>query len=144
MSEFLDTDAVTPPIMTVKRAGSGIAAAPPGISNGGFLIQMLLASQAEGEITAMRAFVGPGVVTHWHSHPRGQLLFVLEGVGFAQREGSDIVEIRAGDSVWFAPDERHRHGASPSCPFSYLSVQAVKDGTTVHWLEGEEAKGAWS
>lgn len=92
-------------------------------------------------MTAMRAFVPPGVCTHWHSHPRGQLLFVLEGVGFAQREGSDPIEIRAGDAVWFAPGERHWHGAAPACPFHYLSVQPVMNGAAVEWFGPVEQKG---
>lgn len=95
-------------------------------------------------MTAMRAFLGPGVVTHWHSHPRGQLLFALDGVGLAQRDGDAVVELRAGDSVWFAPGERHWHGASPSAPFGYLSVQPVKDGTAVHWMEAVDIKDSQS
>jgi quercetin dioxygenase-like cupin family protein len=96
---------------------------------------MLLSSRIDGEMTAMRAFVPPGVVTHWHSHPRGQLLFVLDGIGLVQRKGDDPREVRAGDAVWFAPGEAHWHGAAPSCPFSYLSVQPVRSGTAVHWME---------
>ncbi|MCB2130051.1 MAG: cupin domain-containing protein [Rhodobacteraceae bacterium] len=120
--------------MSLFRAGEGINAAPEGVSSGPFLVQMILSSRTEGEMTAMRAFVPPGVVTHWHSHPRGQLLFVLDGVGRVQREGGEVTQVRAGDAVWFAPDERHWHGATPSCPFCYLSVQPVKNGTAVAWF----------
>ncbi|MDH7803304.1 MULTISPECIES: cupin domain-containing protein [unclassified Rhizobium] len=135
MTDAFDMQSACPSSMTVRRAGEDILAAPDGISSGSFLVQMLLSSQIEGEMTAMRAFVPPGVVTHWHSHPRGQLLFVLDGVGLVQREGDDPCEVRAGDAVWFAADERHWHGATPSSPFSYLSVQPVKNGTAVHWME---------
>lgn len=135
MADPFDMKPGCPPAMTVIRAGDGIASAPPGVSTGAFLVQMLLSSRTDGEMTAMRAFVPPGVVTHWHSHPRGQLLFVLDGVGLAQRDGGDVVEIRAGDAVWFAPDERHWHGAAPESPFGYLSIQPVKDGTAVDWME---------
>jgi quercetin dioxygenase-like cupin family protein len=138
MTDAFDMQSACPSTMTVRRAGEGILAAPDGISSGSFLVQMLLSSRIEGEMTAMRAFVPPGVVTHWHSHPCGQLLFVLDGVGLAQREGDDPREVRAGDAVWFAADERHWHGATPSSPLSYLSVQPVKNGTTVHWMEPVE------
>ncbi|MVA27417.1 cupin domain-containing protein (plasmid) [Agrobacterium vitis] len=134
MTDVFDMQTACPLEMTIRRAGEGIATAPDGISSRSFLVQMLLSSQTEGEITAMRAFVSPGVVTHWHSHPRGQLLFVLDGVGLVQRAGDDPAEVRAGDAIWFAPDERHWHGATPLSPFSYLSVQPVKDGTAVRWL----------
>ncbi|RFB81172.1 cupin domain-containing protein [Methylovirgula sp. 4M-Z18] len=135
MSKSFETASACPLEMTIRRAGEGITRAPDGVATGPFLVQMLLSSRTDGEMTAMRAFVDPGVVTHWHSHPRGQLLFVLDGVGLAQRDGGDVIEIRAGDSVWFAPHERHWHGATPASPFSYISVQCVEDGTAVHWME---------
>jgi quercetin dioxygenase-like cupin family protein len=133
MSDLLEMDAACPSSMTVRRAGSGIVTAPIGVSSDTFLVQMILSSRAEGEMTAMRAFLGPGVITHWHSHPRGQLLFVLDGVGMVQRTGGEVIEVRAGDSIWFAPDEPHWHGASLTSPFGYLSVQPVQDGTAVRW-----------
>ncbi|MDR3518441.1 MAG: cupin domain-containing protein [Azospirillaceae bacterium] len=135
MSNPLDINSACPARMTIQRAGSGITRAPEGVANGPFLVQMLLSSRTEAEMTAMRAFIAPGIVTHWHSHPRGQLLFVLDGVGLVQRDGGDVTEVRAGDGIWFAPGERHWHGASPVSPFSYISVQPVKDGTAVHWME---------
>lgn len=124
-----------PPVMTIRRADTATKPAPDDISNRPFWIEMLLESQEDGENTAMRAFMEPGAITHWHSHPKGQLLFALSGVGLAQREGHEIVELCAGDSVWFAPGERHWHGASPTSSFGYISVQAVLGGTAVHWME---------
>ena len=141
MSNPLEMNASCPRVMTVQRAGSGITPAPDGIASGPFLIQMLLSSCTEGEMTAMRAFVEPGVITHWHSHPSGQILFVLDGVGIAQRTGGDVIEVRAGDCIWFAAGERHWHGAAPKSPFSYVSVQPVKDGTAVNWFEPIDTRG---
>lgn len=140
MSTF-DMNEACPSAMTIKRAGSGITRAPNGIATAPFLMQILLSSKAEGEMTAMRAYLEPGVMTHWHSHPRGQLLYALDGVGLVQREGDDIKKVRAGDCVWFAPDERHWHGASAASPFSYISMQAVKDGTAVRWMEPVPDRG---
>ena len=147
MSSVFEMSENCPSSMQVFRAGTGIAPAPEGVSNGAFQVQMLLSSRMEGEMTAMRAFVPPGIVTHWHSHPRGQLLYVLDGIGQVQRAGEDQVLLQAGDAVWFAPDEHHWHGATPDSAFEYLSIQPVKDGTAVTWfdpvqqdLEGEVAK----
>lgn len=134
MSNAFDMQESCPATMSLFRAGEGITTAPGGVSSGPFLVQMLLSSRTEGEMTAMRAFVPPGVVTHWHSHPRGQLLFVLDGVGLVQREDYEQIEIRTGDAVWFAPDERHWHGAAPASPFSYLSIQPVMNGKAVEWF----------
>ncbi len=124
-----------PDKMTVWRSDDGIATSPADVSTGSFEVQMLLSSRTEGEMTAMRAFVPAGVVTHWHSHPRGQLLHVLDGTGLAQRDGGDVVELHKGDSVWFAPGEKHWHGATKDSAFSYISIQPVKDGTAAHWFE---------
>jgi quercetin dioxygenase-like cupin family protein len=80
------------------------------------------------------ATFGPGVVSHWHSHPLGQILLVISGVGQVQREGGVVTEVRAGDCIWFAPGERHWHGAAPGSVFSYVSIQTVDQGTAVYWL----------
>lgn len=141
MTNPFDMKNACPLVMTVQRAGSDIRRAPESVATGPFLVEMLLSSRTDGEMTAIRAFLEPGVVTHWHTHPRGQLLLVLDGVGLVQRDGGDITEVRAEDSVWFAPGERHWHGANPVSPFSYISVQPVKDGTAVHWMEPVEELG---
>lgn len=124
-----------PTEMTVWRAAADITEAPAGVSSGPFEVQMLLSSRTDGEMTAMRAFVPAGVVTHWHSHPRGQLLHVLDGAGLVQRDGGDIIEVHPGDSIWFAPGEKHWHGATPESAFGYISIQPVKDGAAAHWFE---------
>ena len=55
----------------------------------------------------------PGARTAWHTHPLGQTLIVTAGCGWVQREGGPVEEIRPGDVVWFAPGEKHWHGATP-------------------------------
>ena len=56
----------------------------------------------------------PGARTAWHTHPLGQTLIVTAGCGWVQREGGPVEEIRPGDVVWFAPGEKHWHGAAPT------------------------------
>jgi quercetin dioxygenase-like cupin family protein len=130
-----DPPRACPAQMTIRRAGTAIARAPQNISNLPFWVEPLLESAQEGELNAMRATLDPGVVTHWHSHPRGQALYVLFGVGRVQREGGPVEEVRADDFVWFAPGERHWHGASPHSAFAYVSLQAVENGAMVAWFE---------
>ncbi len=77
----------------------------------------------------------PGARTAWHTHPLGQTLIVTAGLGRAQREGGPVEEIRPGDVVWFAPGERHWHGASPQAAMTHLAIQEVKDGKAVDWAE---------
>jgi quercetin dioxygenase-like cupin family protein len=77
----------------------------------------------------------PGARTAWHTHPLGQTLVVTYGVGRAQRWGEPIEEIRAGDVVWFAPGEKHWHGASATTALTHIAIQEKQDGKTVDWLE---------
>lgn len=77
----------------------------------------------------------PGARTHWHTHPLGQTLIVIAGVGRVQREGGPIEEIRPGDVVWIPPHEKHWHGAAPTTAMTHIAVHEALDGTHVTWLE---------
>ncbi len=77
----------------------------------------------------------PGARTAWHTHPLGQTLHVISGCGRAQTDGGPIQMLRPGDTVWFAPGERHWHGAAPDCGMSHLAIQEAKDGKAVDWQE---------
>ncbi|TPL98062.1 cupin domain-containing protein [Mesorhizobium sp. B2-3-11] len=86
----------------------------------------------------------PGARTAWHTHPLGQTLVVLSGVGRVQRWGGPIEEIRPGDVVWFVPGEKHWHGAAPQTAMTHLAMQEVQDGKVVDWMEkvSDEQYGA--
>ena len=77
----------------------------------------------------------PGARTAWHTHPLGQTLVVTSGLGCAQREGGPIEEIRPGDVVWFAPGEKHWHGASSTTAMTHIAIQESLDGKAVDWME---------
>ena len=77
----------------------------------------------------------PGARTAWHTHPLGQTLIVLSGAGFAQREGGPVEEIRPGDIVWFAPGEKHWHGAQPTTAMTHIAIAEALDGKVVDWME---------
>ncbi len=86
----------------------------------------------------------PGARTAWHTHPLGQTLIVLSGNGRVQRWGGPIEEIHPGDVVWFAPDEKHWHGAAPDQAMTHTALQEVQDGKVVDWMEqvSDEQYGA--
>ncbi|RUV33162.1 cupin domain-containing protein [Mesorhizobium sp. M7A.F.Ca.MR.148.00.0.0] len=77
----------------------------------------------------------PGARTAWHRHPLGQTLIVLSGAGLVQREGGPIEPILPGDIVWFAPGEKHWHGAAPTTAMSHIAIAEALDGKVVDWLE---------
>ena len=77
----------------------------------------------------------PGARTNWHTHPLGQVLVVVSGLGRVQREGGGVEEIRPGDVVVFEPGERHWHGAAPATAMSHIAIQESLDGKAVDWAE---------
>lgn len=77
----------------------------------------------------------PSARSAWHTHPAGQRLVVLSGVGLTQEWGKPVREIRAGDVVWCPPGVKHWHGASPDTAMSHLAVTGNVEGKNVTWME---------
>ena len=68
-------------------------------------------------------------------NPLGQTLIVTFGLGWVQRDGGPIEEIRPGDVVWFEPGEKHWHGASAKTAMQHIAIQEALNGKPVDWLE---------
>ncbi len=98
-------------------------------------IDTLFNPAAPDRVQGARVTFEPGARTAWHTHPLGQTLIVTAGLGRVQRDGGPVEEIRPGDVVWFAPGERHWHGAGPATAMTHIALQEVKDGKVVDWLE---------
>lgn len=76
----------------------------------------------------------PGARTNWHSHPAGQIILALEGVGYYQEKGSPKKIVKKGDVVKCPPDVPHWHGASADTRFVQVAITGREKGETV-WLE---------
>ncbi len=78
----------------------------------------------------------PGARSNWHTHPRGQTLIVVSGVGWTQCWGEPKQEIRPGDVIWCPPGHKHWHGATATTGMSHIAIQEHNgDGKVVEWLE---------
>jgi len=77
----------------------------------------------------------PGARSAWHTHPAGQRLVVVSGVGLTQEWGKPIQEIRPGDVVWCPPGVKHWHGAAPTTAMTHLAISGTRDGSAVTWME---------
>lgn len=86
-------------------------------------------------VRAVRVSFSPGARTAWHTHPLGQTLHVVSGVGRIQKLGEPVQQILAGDTVWIAPGEKHWHGASPDHAMSHIAIHEALDGVNVEWME---------
>lgn len=76
-----------------------------------------------------------GARTAWHTHPLGQTLHVISGLGWVQQDGGPISQMHPGDLVWIPPHVRHWHGASATQAMSHLAIAEAQDGSFVTWLE---------
>src|ERR1051325_7603643 len=90
---------------------------------------------APARVNSARVAFEPGARTAWHTHPLGQTLFVISGVGRVQTKGGPVREIRPGDTVWIPPGEKHWHGASPNNGMVHIAMHESLDGTHVTWME---------
>lgn len=122
--------------MEIKRVGSQPSAKGPedwftGMVRIDPLFQPAGGARAAGNMVTFE----PGARTAWHTHPLGQTLVVMAGLGWVQREGGPVEEIRPGDVVWLAPGEKHWHGASPVTAMTHIAIQEGLDGKMVEWME---------
>ena len=122
--------------MEIKKAGSQPSqAGPTEWFTGRVRIDPLFQPQEPARVAGASVTFEPGARTAWHTHPLGQTLIVTAGMGRVQREGGPIEEIRPGDVVWFAPGEKHWHGAAPNTAMTHIAIQEAQDSKVVEWLE---------
>ena len=122
--------------MEIHRAGSRPSAkGPEDYFTGQVRVDPLLSPPEPARMRALSVTFEPGARTAWHTHPLGQTLIVTAGVGRAQSEGQPVQIIRPGDVIWFAPNERHWHGAGPDTGMTHIAIQEALDGSNVTWQE---------
>src|SRR5215470_1926269 len=123
--------------MEIKRSGSRPSnKGPADWFTGQVRIDPLFEAPAPARVRGASVTFEPGARTAWHRHPLGQTLIVTAGCGRAQREGGPVEEIRPGDVIWFAPSEKHWHGAAPTTAMTHIAIQEqANDGKVVEWME---------
>jgi len=123
-------------LMEIRRSGSQPSGkGPANYFTGAVRIDPLFEAPEPARVVGASVSFEPGARTAWHTHPVGQTLIVTAGCGWAQRWGGPVEEIRPGDVVWFPPDEKHWHGASPTTAMTHIAIQEKLDGKTVDWME---------
>ena len=122
--------------MEIKRSGSQPSGKGPAEwFTGTVRIDPLFRATAPARAAGNAVTFEPSARTAWHTHPLGQVLIVTAGCGLVQREGGPVEEIHPGDVVWFEPDEKHWHGASPTTAMTHFAIQEALDGKAVDWME---------
>src|SRR5947209_5310342 len=106
-------------------------------------IDPLFAAKETTRAAAALVTFEPGARTAWHTHPLGQTLIVISGLGRVQREGGSIEEIPPGHFVWVPPGQEHLHGTTHTNDMSHIAIQENLNGKVVDWMEkvGDEQYG---
>ncbi|HEY1686111.1 MAG TPA: cupin domain-containing protein [Tepidisphaeraceae bacterium] len=122
--------------MEIRRIGLRASGkGPTDWFTGAVRIDPLFEVPEPGRMACASVTFEPGARTAWHTHPLGQTLIVTAGCGWAQRQGGPIEEIRPGDVVFFAPGEKHWHGAALTTGMTHIAIQEKLDGKVVEWME---------
>ena len=122
--------------MDIVRSGTKPSqAGPSDWFTGRVRIDPLFSAPAPARVAGASVTFEPGARTAWHTHPLGQTLIVTAGLGWVQRDGGPVEEIRPGDVIWFAPGEKHWHGATATNGMTHIAMQEQLDGKAVDWLE---------
>src|SRR5881227_4390878 len=122
--------------MNIKRVGSQPSAkGPDDWFTGTVRVDSLFEAPDPARVRGASVTFEPGARTAWHTHPLGQTLIVMSGLGRAQRWGGPIEDIRPGDVVWFEPGEKHWHGAASTTAMTHIAVQEKLNGSPVDWME---------
>jgi quercetin dioxygenase-like cupin family protein len=121
--------------MIIHPAGSRPVTTPnPDYFTGKVQMAPVISAPAPARLQGVNVTFSPGARTAWHTHPLGQTLIVTEGEGRVQRAGGPIEVIRAGDVIWFEPNEKHWHGAAPDAAMTHIALQEALDGVSVDWM----------
>jgi quercetin dioxygenase-like cupin family protein len=122
--------------MNIHRNGSRPSGkGPADYFTGSVRVDPLIEAAEPARVRGAHVTFEPGARTAWHTHPLGQTLIVTSGLGWVQRKGGPIEEIRPGDVVWFEPGEKHWHGASAKTAMSHIAIQEALNGSPVDWME---------
>jgi quercetin dioxygenase-like cupin family protein len=124
------------PTMEITRSGSQPSQkGPQKYFTGSVRVDSRFQGRAPARVGGGIVTFEPGARTAWHTHPLGQTLIVTSGRGWVQVDGGAREEILPGDIVWFAPGEKHWHGATATTAMSHIAIAEALDGKTVDWMQ---------
>ncbi|MDQ6843331.1 MAG: cupin domain-containing protein [Bacteroidota bacterium] len=125
--------------MNTSEIGSTIFPKGEKLSNeyftGNAYLYPLVAKDKNNEFTVGCVTFEPGARTHWHTHPKGQVLIIMEGQGFYQQKGKPAQALNKGDVVNIPENTEHWHGASADSTFAHVAITNYKGDENVVWLK---------
>ena len=95
----------------------------------------IIEADEPARVRALKVAFEPGARTAWHTHPLGQTLHVISGIGLMGLRNENPHLMKAGDTVWIPPGEEHWHGASATNSMTHIAIQEALNGSVAEWLE---------
>ena len=121
---------------TIAPAGSQPSSKGPSeFFTGNVRIDPIYPADSETNFSAAYVTFEPGARSHWHTHPCGQRLIVVSGVGLTGVWNGPVTEIKPGDVVTCPEGVKHWHGASATTAMTHIAMTGIKDGSAVTWME---------
>jgi quercetin dioxygenase-like cupin family protein len=102
---------------------------------GNAFLQLLLAKDKNNEFALGSVTFEPNARTHWHTHPKGQVLIIIEGEGFYQEKDKSAQGLKKGDVVNIPEDIEHWHGASANAKMVHIAITNYEGDKNVVWLQ---------
>ena len=122
--------------MQITRNSTATRTGPSEWFTGQVYVDAISTPSGPSRLNASSVHFTPGARTAWHTHPNGQTIYVIEGIGLAQRRGGPVEVIRPGDRVFFEPGEEHWHGAAPNRFMTHIAMlEVAEDGNSATWGE---------
>jgi len=102
---------------------------------GNAFLHPLVAKDSNNNFSAGSVTFEPGARTNWHTHPKGQVLLVIDGEGFYQEKGKTAQPIKKGEVVNIPENVEHWHGASAKSPMTHIAITNYEEDEQVVWLQ---------
>jgi quercetin dioxygenase-like cupin family protein len=106
-----------------------------GYFTGNAYLLPLLARDKNNDFVIGNVSFEPGARTNWHTHPKGQVLIVNEGMGFYQEKGKPAQSIKKGDVINIPENVEHWHGAVATSQMAHIAITNFLGDTNVVWLK---------
>jgi len=95
----------------------------------------VIETEPPARVRVLKVTFEPGSRTAWHTHPLGQTLYIVSGVGLMGLRKQKPQVIKSGDTVWIPPNEEHWHGATAENAMVHIAIQEALDNSTANWLK---------
>lgn len=98
-------------------------------------VQMLAPKSETNNFSIGSVTFEPNARSNWHTHPAGQTLIVIDGLGLYQEKGKPVRTINKGETIVCSADIEHWHGASPESAMTHIAISNYKGESNVNWLK---------